>query len=168
MNSLKGRKIVMGVTLMFALTMMVVGCGTLMHPNRRTATPTHKIDGTALVLDCLWLLPGIVPGFIALGVDFFGDTIYYSESELHAHGGDKVSIDMCGKAPVDSLVTLRLLDQDGRDLVVPTRIACIKGSELGAPLTLTIPEGIEVSNATLTLAVADRPQVTWSLKDRVN
>ena len=85
MQWLRKRALVMVVTVMFAL--VTFGCGTLKHPERKTAIPSNKLDGNVVLLDCLWLLVGVIPGVIALVVDFNNDTIYYSQGELEAQAG---------------------------------------------------------------------------------
>ncbi|MEJ7596649.1 MAG: hypothetical protein WKG01_01965 [Kofleriaceae bacterium] len=50
------------------------GCGYILHPERRGNTGT--IDGTTLILDLLWLLPGILPGVVFLIVDFSSGAMY--------------------------------------------------------------------------------------------
>jgi hypothetical protein len=52
-----------------------VGCGYLLHPERR-GLQSGSIDGATMVMDCLWLLAGIVPGVVALVVDFSSGGIY--------------------------------------------------------------------------------------------
>jgi hypothetical protein len=52
-----------------------VGCGYFLHPERR-GTLSGVIDGSTMVMDLLWLLPGIVPGVVALIVDFSSGAIY--------------------------------------------------------------------------------------------
>lgn len=87
----KGRLLVLMMTVVFALSS--AGCGTLMHSERMVSRPSDKLDGKVVVLDCLWLLPGIAPGAIALGVDFYNEPIYYSESELEAiENGERVRL----------------------------------------------------------------------------
>ena len=44
-----------------------VGCGYFLHPERR-GTQSGVIDGATMVMDILWLIPGIIPGVIALVV----------------------------------------------------------------------------------------------------
>jgi hypothetical protein len=56
-----------------------VGCGYFLHPERR-GTQSGVIDGATMVMDCLWLLAGIVPGVVALVVDFSSGGIYISGS----------------------------------------------------------------------------------------
>ena len=63
-----------------ATTMLTVaagssGCGYLLYPERRGAQ-SGRIDSGTMVMDLLWLLPGIVPGVVALIVDFSSGAIY--------------------------------------------------------------------------------------------
>lgn len=58
------------------------GCGTLFHPERRDATPSTEVDPVVLILDCCGLFFGIVPGAVALIIDFSNNTIYFSKSEV--------------------------------------------------------------------------------------
>ena len=50
-------------------------CGYLLYPERR-GTQSGTIDSGTMVMDLLWLLPGIVPGVVALIVDFSSGAIY--------------------------------------------------------------------------------------------
>jgi hypothetical protein len=64
-----------------ATTMLTVGsgstgCGYFLHPERRGNR--SNVDAGSLVMDLLWLLPGIVPGVIALIVDFSSGAVYTS------------------------------------------------------------------------------------------
>jgi hypothetical protein len=52
-----------------------VGCGYILHPERR-GIQSGTIDTPTMVMDLLWLLPGIVPGVVALVVDFSSGGIY--------------------------------------------------------------------------------------------
>ena len=56
-------------------TMQLVGCGTLMHPERE-GQKGGTIDAGIAVLDGIGLLFGIIPGVIAFAVDFSNGTIY--------------------------------------------------------------------------------------------
>lgn len=66
--------LVAGGTLL-ALGSTSTGCGYLLHPERR-GLQSGAIDGATMVMDCLWLLAGIVPGVVALVVDFSSGGIY--------------------------------------------------------------------------------------------
>src|SRR5512138_3082509 len=69
----------LAATTLLATGLSAAGCGYYLHPERRGNT--SNADGGMLVLDILWLLPGIVPGVIALIVDFTSGAIYTN------HGG---------------------------------------------------------------------------------
>ena len=56
-------------------TMQLMGCGTLMYPERR-GQRGDRIDAGVAILDGLGLLFGIIPGVIAFAVDFSNGTIY--------------------------------------------------------------------------------------------
>ena len=58
------------------------GCGTLFYPERKTAAASTQIDPTVLILDCCGLLFGIIPGAVALILDFNNNTIYFTKSEV--------------------------------------------------------------------------------------
>ena len=61
-----------------------VGCGYFLHPERRGAQ-SGAIDGATMVMDCLWLLVGIVPGVVALIVDFSSGAIYVNGHHAALH-----------------------------------------------------------------------------------
>jgi hypothetical protein len=82
-----------------ASTMLTVGsgslgCGYFLHPERR-GTQSGVIDGATMVMDILWLIPGIIPGVIALVVDFSSGGIYVSGSRrmgLHLSPDGRVTL----------------------------------------------------------------------------
>src|SRR5580704_1735926 len=59
-------------------TMQLMGCGTLMYPERR-GQRGDRIDAGIAILDGIGLLFGIIPGVIAFAVDFSNGTIYLPE-----------------------------------------------------------------------------------------
>jgi hypothetical protein len=56
-------------------TLQLMGCGTLMYPERR-GQRGGSLDAGVAVLDGIGLLFGIIPGVIAFAVDFSNGTIY--------------------------------------------------------------------------------------------
>ena len=56
-------------------TMQLMGCGTLMYPERR-GQRGGSMDAGVAILDGIGLLFGIIPGVIAFAVDFSNGTIY--------------------------------------------------------------------------------------------
>src|SRR5271154_6600752 len=59
-------------------TMQIMGCGTLMYPERR-GQRGGSLDVGVTVLDAIGLLFFIIPGVIAFCVDFGNGTIYLPE-----------------------------------------------------------------------------------------
>lgn len=113
------------LSLAAALAVGQTGCGIIFHPERSGNRP-GKLDVTAVVLDCCWLLVGVVPGVVALAVDFGTGGAWHSSGPL-------------GHAPGESderHVMLRVLDASGRDLVPPVRVP---GSEFTRRVN---PEGV--------------------------
>jgi len=60
------------------LTLQLMGCGTLMYPERR-GQRGGSLDAGVAILDGIGLLFGIIPGVIAFAVDFSNGTIYLPE-----------------------------------------------------------------------------------------
>lgn len=58
-----------------ALLLGASGCGYLLYPGRN-GRRGGKVDPLVLIVDLLWLLPGLVPGIICLAVDFTTGCIY--------------------------------------------------------------------------------------------
>ncbi len=59
----------------FFITVQLLGCGTLIYPERRGNKGT-KVDIQVAILDGLGLLLFIIPGVIAYAVDFSTGAIY--------------------------------------------------------------------------------------------
>ncbi|MFA5059199.1 MAG: hypothetical protein WC676_01030 [Candidatus Omnitrophota bacterium] len=57
------------------LVFQLMGCGTILYPERRGQRAGH-IDAGVVLLDGIGLLFGIIPGVIAFAVDFSNGTIY--------------------------------------------------------------------------------------------
>ena len=68
------RQAMIGLTI-FAVVCQSVGCGTILHPERR-GQPPGRIDPAVAILDGIGLLLFFVPGVIAFAVDFATGAIY--------------------------------------------------------------------------------------------
>ena len=62
-------------TTMLTTATSSLGCGYILYPERR-GNRGGNIDAGTMVMDLLWLLAGIVPGVVALIVDFSSGAIY--------------------------------------------------------------------------------------------
>ena len=65
-------------------TVQLMGCGTLMYPERR-GQRDGSVDAGVAILDALGLLFGIIPGVIAFAVDFSNGTIYLPKGRLSSN-----------------------------------------------------------------------------------
>ncbi len=77
------------------LIFQLVGCGTIMYPERK-GQKSGKIDAGVAVLDGLGLLLFLIPGIIAFAVDFNNGTIYLpgtSRSSLDINNIKQVKFD---------------------------------------------------------------------------
>jgi len=142
------------------------GCGTLLYPARLDSAASTRLDTRVVILDCLWLFAGVIPGVVALATDFLTGAAYFSEGEVKVSSGDTVSVKVYGAAPADCMMELRLVDTNGVDLAKPTRVASVAGEELDSALSLVVPSKIENSEAQLVLALDGREQVSWVVVPR--
>ena len=62
--------------------LQLTACGTLFHAERKNRKPSTQVDPVVLVLDCCGFLFGIIPGVVAIVLDYNNKTLYYSKSEL--------------------------------------------------------------------------------------
>ncbi len=69
------------LTVCAVFTLQLVGCGTLMYPERR-GQRGGRLDVGVTILDGIGLLFFIIPGVIAFCVDFSNGTIYLPEHRL--------------------------------------------------------------------------------------
>jgi hypothetical protein len=65
------------------LGLLSASCGWILYPERKGRS-SGNIDLAVLIVDLLWLLPGIVPGAICLAVDFTTGCIYRGGASVGA------------------------------------------------------------------------------------
>ena len=117
-------------------------CGYFLHPERR-GNSGGSVDGGTLVMDLLWLLPGIVPGVIALVVDFSSGAIYTGRG-----AGMAVTI------PPDGRVAL-LLPESPRPATLELRLVTA-AHEIVARRTATVGPHIQGQTVELQLGAFTR------------
>ncbi len=106
------------LTTILAVSASTMGCGYMLYPHRR-GNSGGSIDGGTLVMDCLWLLVGIVPGVVFLIVDFTTGAMYVGGGR----GGVGVRISDTGSMKLDineskesRTLKVRVVDADKRVL----------------------------------------------------
>jgi hypothetical protein len=78
----KRRALLTGGAALAATAIASSGCGYLLYPERRGRTG-GRVDVLVMVVDLLWLIPGLIPGVICLVVDFTTGCIY-EHGERHS------------------------------------------------------------------------------------
>jgi hypothetical protein len=92
-----------------------VGCGYILYPERR-GNAGGTIDGGTLVMDLLWLIPGIVPGVVFLIVDFTSGAMYVNgRLAMRANSNGNVAIKLKDQAKAKQL-ELRIVTASHRVL----------------------------------------------------
>mgnify|MGYP001546931635 CR=1 FL=1 len=77
------------VALAAALGILSTSCAWILHPERRNSGRTSgRIDTLPLIFDILWFIPGIIPGVVALIVDFTTGAIYVKNDQGHLQKAD--------------------------------------------------------------------------------
>jgi hypothetical protein len=93
----------------------MASCATILHPERK-GNRGGPVDVVPLVVDILLFIPGLIPGLIAIIVDFGTGAIYTGggsadvPTDVPRHG--KIAF-RAREMPSQSQVKLRLLDKDG-------------------------------------------------------
>lgn len=146
--------------LLIALPSATIDCGVILHPERN-GNRAGRVDVGALVMDCLWLLAGVVPGVVALVVDFASGGMYESGSALNATPGQHLTFHLRGKAPQDAEVTVAIEEPEGPPVVLFNRRVA-RGEELN-PIELALPAGLATGTHSLVLALNKRTKAGWHL-----
>jgi hypothetical protein len=100
-------------TTLLGLGTSQIGCGYILYPERR-GNSGGSIDGGTLVMDCLWLLAGIIPGVIFLIVDFTSGAMYVGGSgSIRISDAGVIDVPLTDAAMAKTL-TVRVIDSNGR------------------------------------------------------
>ncbi len=119
------KKTVVPVVLV-SISLQLLSCGTLFHPERKGQTG-GRIDPGIAILDGLGLLLFLLPGVIAFAVDFSNGTIYLP-------GSRRASLDE--QSGEQQLIAITLEDQE----LSERNIELALREELGRAVDITAPE----------------------------
>lgn len=148
------------LVLVAALGLSQLNCGLILHPER-SGRHGSRVDVVAIVLDCVWLLVGIIPGVVALLIDFVTGGIY--EARLHQlRPGDPVGLRFNGPAPATADVDITLTAPDGTMHSLASRHV-EKGEEMDqAPLHL--PDTLTPGRYGISIAINGHENAHFSLQ----
>ena len=157
---LKSRTIAMVV--LAALLVASVQCGTILYPERKGQTKGN-IDAGVLIMDCAWLIVWIVPGVIALIVDFNNGCMY------EPAGGKKVSLRSDSRlvfrlndpAPAAATVAVTLEDPTGLQVKATLLEKNVAQGERIGKVNLAIPAGLDHGDYRLVVRINGETSMAW-------
>lgn len=148
---------------------LLTSCARILYPER-VGNKSGSLDTIPLVVDILLFLPGIIPGVIALVIDFTTGAIYVGGGQptTLSHVGRKGEVAIKARElPRDSVVHLRLLDADGR--VLDEDQVDSRGIKPRQRLAVDLATAAKLHPEpgpvplSLEIQVDDRPAVTYAL-----
>ncbi len=150
------------LVLVSALGLSQLNCGLILHPDRNGRRGS-RVDVVAIVLDCLWLIPGIVPGVVALLIDFVTGGIY--EASLHhLRPGDPVGLRFNGPAPRAADMDITLTAPDGKVHSLASRHVD-QGHEMDQT-PLHLPDTLAPGRYGISIAINGRENAHFSVEVR--
>jgi len=148
------------LVMLATLPSATVDCGVLLHPERN-GHREGRVDAVSLVFDCLWLLVGVIPGVVALAVDFATGGVYESGRAINVVPGQQVTFRLRGEAPQDAEVAVTIRDAEERASILLDRKVA-RGEAIG-DVGLALPANLAAGRHALVLTVNDRPTAAWNL-----
>ena len=119
------------------------------------------MDGITVLMDCLWLLAGAIPGVVALVVDFSTGGVYKSGTAVGMVPGQPVTFRLRGAAPRDAQVAVTIQDP-GRAPVVLFERKVLRGEE-ASDVQWSLPSHLDAGRHALMLTIDDRPAAGWNI-----
>ncbi len=135
-------------------------CGYILYPER-LGRRTGIIDPEVLVMDCAWLLAGVVPGVVALIIDFHTGCIYATKKELRTRRGQRIRMNLNEPAPADAeiRVVIRNPRNAGNQVVLMQRY--LQKGETLRSVEFRIPRNLSPGKYELLLQTSGRTNAFW-------
>ena len=145
---------------------MLPSCARIMHPER-TGNSNGEIDIGPLIVDCLLFIPGILPGVIALAIDFGTGAIFINSRSSRAQDVPREGALALRpqRVPEGSTLHARIIDQDGTVLSEDAAIGSGRRTDLDLALEPAALAHAHETNVPLTLELQldDGPVATQRL-----
>ncbi len=145
---------------------MLPSCARIMHPER-TGNSNGDIDIGPLIVDCLLFIPGILPGAIALAVDFGTGAIFINSRSSRAQDVPREGALALRpqRVPDGSVLHGRVIDQDGTVLSEDAAMGTGRRADLSLPLEPAAAAHADETDVPLTLELQldDGPIATQRL-----
>jgi hypothetical protein len=147
-------------TALLGISVSSLGCGYILHPERR-GNSGGTISGSTLVMDCLWLLAGIIPGVVFLIVDFSSGAIYVKGGGAQMVASGKLKVDILDSKDAK---TLRVRVVDASKRVLDEQTAEIGPGIRGRSVELDIANAPPSKSAPLFIQIVDARRPTMLLQ----
>ena len=161
MKRLFKSRLVAALTLV-AVALVSVQCGFILYPERRNQTE-GRIDPVVLIMDCLWFFAGVIPGVVALAVDFLTGSIYEPGRKVSVKPGDRVAFRLNAPAPYDADLQVSITDPAGIAVCPDLLSRHVALGERVGQVTLTIPENLPTGEYLLAIQVNGVTSSSWNL-----
>lgn len=125
MPKLDSRRALLRSGIVALLAVGGIGCGTILHPERR-GQPAGPLDWSIVLLDAIGLLFFFIPGVIAFAVDFSNGTIYLPTYPTYYRTGHR-------SRPSDKRLSSVRVPQLQR---TPESVAQAVSEQIGQPIQL--------------------------------
>lgn len=143
---------------------LATGCAWILYPERRYQQNPGPIEVVPLVVDCLLFIPGLVPGIIALAVDFGTRAIYVPRGQVRRVEPHEIAT-MDDAVP--ERLDLRLVDADDREIghaatsvdpLADRQTLSLHLPSTGASRLLLLADGRRVASAHIHAPASSHPQ----------
>jgi len=166
MKRLFKSRLVAVITLV-ALLAMTTNCGFILYPERRGQKEgqinLNDLDVVVLVLDILWFIPGIIPGAVALAVDFLTGCIYMPAQNVKVKSKTSFLLRLHQPAPAEATLSLTLEDPSGAEAIATLFEKEVAEGEKVGEVMLRLPDGIASGDYRLAVKVNGETQASWNL-----
>jgi hypothetical protein len=152
------------VVVLVALMLASVQCGYILHPERKNQK-SGDIDVPVLIMDCAWLLVWIVPGVVALVVDFTTGCIYQPSGpkKVGLRHDSRLSFRLNDPAPADATVAVTIEDPAGLQVKATLLEKSVAQGERIGTVNLALPAGLERGDYKLAVKINGETSVAWDI-----
>ncbi len=147
-------------TTLLGISASQIGCGYILHPERR-GNKGGAISGTTLLMDCLWLLVFIVPGVVFLIVDFTSGAMYVNGGGVRVLASGAVKVDV-NDSKVAKTLQIRVVDSSNR--VIDEKTAQIGPGIHGRSVELNLANTPHSKQQPLYIQIVDATEPTTLLQ----
>ncbi|OGP60760.1 MAG: hypothetical protein A2V67_16050 [Deltaproteobacteria bacterium RBG_13_61_14] len=152
------------MVVLVALMLASVQCGYILHSERR-GTKGGDIDLPILIMDCCWFFVGVIPGALALIIDFTSGCIYEpsGSKKVSLRPDSRLSFRLNDPAPADATVAVTLEDPTGLQVKATLMEKNVAQGERIGKVNLALPAGLQPGAYKLALKVNGETSVSWDI-----